>query len=125
MAFRKREPAAVIHKATTKAAAMQQIDTNHDITIDYGGPVRGELTAVTLQARLTGYASKLQQYNQFLQQADALSNTLDDMERDISSDCTVILKAAPGKFGDNSNELEMLGGTRKEERKKRKPKKAA
>src|SRR4051812_314424 len=116
MAFKKREPASGINKAGTKTAAMQQIDSIHDTALDYGGPVRGALTTVTVQGKLTDYGAKLQQYNQLLQQADALSNTLDKMEDDIASDCSAVLKAAAGKFGDNSNELEMLGGTRREER---------
>ncbi len=120
MAYKKREPAPIVNKATTRLAAMVQIDTNQTTPIDYGGPLRGALTSATLQAKLANYAAKLQEYNQLLQQADTISNTLEDMEDDIASDFTAVLKAAAGKFGENSNEVEMLGGTRKDERKKRK-----
>ncbi len=120
MAYKKREPAPIVNKATTRLAAMVQINTNHATSIDYGGPFRGTLTSATLQTKLTNYAAKLQEYNQLLQQADTISNTLEDIEDDIASDFTAILKAAAGKFGENSNEAEMLGGTRKDDRKKRK-----
>jgi ABC-type transporter Mla subunit MlaD len=99
---------------------MMQIDNNHATTIDYGGPLRGAITSATLQAKLTSYAAKLQEYNRLLQQADTISNTLKDLEEEIASDFTATLKAAAGKFGENSNEVEMLGGTRKEDRKRRK-----
>ncbi len=120
MAYKKREPAPIVNKATTRLAAMVQIDTNHAASIDYGGPLRGALTSTTLQTKLINYAAKLQEYNQLLQQADTIGNTLKDIEDDIASDFTAVLKAAAGKFGENSNEVEMLGGTRKDERKKRK-----
>ncbi len=119
MAYKKREPAPIVNKATTRLAAMVQINTNHATSIDYGGPFRGALTSATLQTKLTSYAVKLQEYNQLLQQADTISNTLENIEDDIASDFTAILKAAAGKFGENSNEVEMLGGTRKDDRKKR------
>ena len=119
MSYKRREPAPIVNKATTRLAAMVQINTNHATSIDYGGPFRGALTSATLQTKLTSYAVKLQEYNQLLQQADTISNTLENIEDDIASDFTAILKAAAGKFGENSNEVEMLGGTRKDDRKKR------
>lgn len=125
MAFKRREPAAIVDKTTTRVAAMAQIDTNKGKTIDYGGEDRGALTVESVQAKLTDYATALQQYNQLLQQADTAGNALADMEADIASDYAAILKSAIGKFGENSSEVEMLGGTRKVERKKRTPKKAA
>src|SRR6266487_3007650 len=108
MAFKRREPAAIVDKTTTRTAAMAQIDINQDKTIDYGGEVRGAITAVTVQARLTDYAAKLQQYNQLLQQADTAGNALADMEAEIASDYAAVLKSAIGKFGENSSEVEML-----------------
>ena len=125
MAYKRRESAAIIDKTTTRVAAMAQIDTNQSKTIDYGGGVRGAITAATVQTKLTDYAAKLQQYNQLLQQADTTANALADMEADIASDYAAVLKSAIGKFGENSSEVEMLGGTRKDERKKRTSKKAA
>jgi len=125
MAFRKKEAAPIIGKATTRVAAMAQIDINKGKTIDYGGEDRGALTVESVQAKLGDYAATLQQYNQLLQQADTVGNALADMQANIASDYAAILKSAIGKFGENSSEVEMLGGTRKQERKKRTTKKAA
>src|SRR3954452_17750123 len=99
MAFQRRSPAPIVDKTTTRVGAMAQIDTNKGKTIDYGGEDRGALTAESVQAKLTDYATRLQQYNQLLQQADAVGNILAGMEADIASDYATVLKSAIGKFG--------------------------
>lgn len=125
MAFKKREGAPIIDSAGTRLSAMEQIDTNQGVTIDYGSTIRGALTATTFKAKLLAYDAKLRDYNQFLEQADATANELDEMETDIGSDYTAVLKSAVGEFGENASEIEMLGGTRKTERKKPTAKKSA
>jgi len=124
MSFKKREPKAIIQKATTRQAGMAQIETNQGNTIDYGGDVRGALTASTVQAKLISYANELRSYNQLLQQADSAGNTLAALETEIASDYTVVLKSAVAKFGENSSEVEMLSRKKKTEQKKRIPKPA-
>jgi len=49
---------------------------------------------------------------------------MDAEEKKLNDMCTIVLAAAVSEFGDDSDEYEQLGGTRKSDRKKpvRKPK---
>jgi hypothetical protein len=123
MAFKKREAAAIVGKATSRLSAMKQIDTDQGSTIDYGGP-SGALTATEFEAEITHNAELIEEYNQLLGQADAKGNDIAASDTKIESNYSRVLSSAFGKFGEDSNEIEQLGGTRKSERKppKRKPK---
>lgn len=121
MAFRKKEAPEIINQATLRLTGMQQIDTDQGTPVDYGGPGR-VLTVATFSAKISDYNSGLKEYNNLLQQADAAGNELKALAQDIASDYTAVLSSAIGKFGDNGNEIEILGGTRKDERKKPKKK---
>ncbi len=50
-------------------------------------------------------------------QADAQSNSLKEMERTISKIGVTILKGVVSKFGADADEVEMVGGTRRSDRK--------
>ena len=124
MAFKRKETPAGIMLATTRLSAMQQIDADQGTPVDYGGPGRS-ITSATLSSKIAAYNKTLTDYNNLLQQADATGNNLKAAEADIESDYSAVLSSAVGKFGQNGNEIEMLGGTRKEERKKPAKKAAA
>jgi len=53
------------------------------------------------------------------------SNVLDKSEKDIASDCSAFLKAAAESLATTVTNLKCFGGTRREERKRKKAKKAA
>lgn len=56
--------------------------------------------------------------------ADAFCDIFKEEEKKLNDMCTIVLAAAVSEFGDDSDEYEQLGGTRKSDRKKpvRKPK---
>ena len=117
MAYQRRVDDKVIGKMKTRLSAMQQIDTDQGAAVDYGGTAN-PLTVASVQKKLDNYTKKLESYNKFLEQADRDNNDLDTMQKDIAADYSNVLSAAKPRFGKNSNEVEMLGGTRSEERKR-------
>ena len=64
------------------------------------------------------------EYNKALKAADELSNDIDAEEKILGEMSKKVLSTAVGIFGEDTDEYEQLGGTRKSDRKKpvRKPK---
>ena len=102
---------------------MQQIDADKGRVIDYGD-VGSPLTSATFEAQIEKCELEVTEHNQLLEQADGKGNDIESDEQKLKEQFASVLGAAPGKFGADSNELEMLGGTRRSERRrpKRKPK---
>lgn len=116
MAFKKRDESQRNIDARKRLTGVQKIDEKRGKTINYGMDDT-PLTYNEFQAELNAYAEALRNYNQILMQADSLSNRLQVLENKISKMYTAILKSASGKFGDDADEIEMLGGTRASDRK--------
>ena len=123
MAFNRRKSKLIVTQAKTRLSAMKQIDTDKGRVIDYGD-VGAPLTSATFEAQIRKCEDDVTEHNQLLEQADTKSNMIDSDEQKLREQFTAVLGAASGKFGEDSNEIEMLGGTRKSERKRptRKPK---
>ncbi len=126
MSYRKKTGGKVLDIAQIRLAAMTQIDTDKARVVDYGD-VGNVLTKAVYATQITAYTALIANYNQLLDQADALKNNIETAEVKLNDMNVGILAAAAAKFGRNSNELEQLGGTRKDDRKRpvRKPKKSA
>ncbi len=60
----------------------------------------------------------VEDYNQFLEQADRKGNEIAASDTKISDMNTAVLSSAKGKFTTDGSEVEQLGGKRKSERKK-------
>jgi len=77
-----------------------------------------------IAAQIAVVESKRSDYNKALKAADEQSNIMDAEEKKLNDMCTIVLASAVSEFGDDSDEYEQLGGTRKSDRKKpvRKPK---
>ena len=71
--------------------------------------------------------SQLATYNEALSFADGSLNVVQDTEQKIKTFSERMLNAVAGKYGKDSNEYELAGGTRKRDRKRtpRKPKEVA
>jgi len=104
-----------IDKAQARATALGSISP----TLDLGNG----LTLAGYQAKITAAAQKLTAYNTLLSTLDSLMNELEALEQEIKDLSERMLAAVAVKYGKDSNEYEMAGGTRKSER-KRPPKKA-
>ncbi|MEY4926752.1 MAG: hypothetical protein RI894_1188 [Bacteroidota bacterium] len=100
--------------ATVRLAALKSIDP----TADYGG----DLTIVKYEAQIVDLTATVSSYNTLLSQVDQIYNLMlvkDEALRDTSER---MLLAVAAKYGKNSSEYEMAGGTRKSEHKKAKAK---
>lgn len=111
---RKRRTSAVLETTRQRLAGLKQINP----APDFGG----NLNAAGGQAALTDCANELDSYNQNNAALDEQQNRVDTKE-DTASDWNKRTLAAVGaRYGTDSSEYEMVGGTRLSERKKPKPK---
>ena len=77
-----------------------------------------DLTAAIYDAKVTSTNGKLDAYNQLLSTADQVLNEYNAEEKELGDLNRRFLSAGEAHFGPDSSEYEMLGGTRKSERKK-------
>lgn len=83
------------------------------------------LTATIYEAKIDAVSALLNAYNQKLAELDQMQNELQAAEAELNDLNRRFLAAGEAQFGPDSNEYEMLGGTRKSERKNRRRKAAA
>lgn len=76
------------------------------------------LTDVIYQAKVDSVSALLDAYNQKIAELDQMQNDLQAAEAELNDLNRRILSAGEAQYGPDSNEYEMLGGTRKSERKK-------
>ncbi|HEV7747693.1 MAG TPA: hypothetical protein VGO56_22025 [Pyrinomonadaceae bacterium] len=76
------------------------------------------LTEIIYTAKIDSVAARLDAYNQKLAELDQDQNDLQAEEAELNDLNRRFLSAGEATYGPDSNEYEMLGGTRKSERKK-------
>jgi hypothetical protein len=81
------------------------------------------LTEAAFEEAIVAAETLLSQYNQMLSQLDELQNELAAAEKVANDKSKRILSATEATYGPDSNEYEMVGGTRLSDRKKRSSKK--
>ncbi|CAN5357191.1 hypothetical protein BH10ACI1_BH10ACI1_25340 [soil metagenome] len=114
MAYKKKNIPKDVQKAQQRTDGMKSIEP----ALDLGNGV----SVATMEAAITKVSNGISAYNTLLSQLDQMGN---DIEADIKSMNELssrALKGAEFVFGADSNEYEMLGGTRTSERKKYKKK---
>ncbi len=123
MAYREKTKSPIVEKAESRLNGMQVVDGKQETPVNYGSS-KVPLTVADMAAQIALVESKRSDYNKTLKAADEISNDIDVEEKKLNEMCTKILSAAVGQFGEDSDEYEQLGGTRKSDRKKpvRKPK---
>jgi hypothetical protein len=77
------------------------------------------ITATAYEQKITSARDLLTNYNQTLALADDLLNQFLAAEAELKEYSSRFLSAAKAKYGPNSTEYELAGGTRTEERKSR------
>jgi uncharacterized protein YukE len=102
-------------QANTRLSALKSIDP----ALDLGSG----LTVQHYETQVMALRNKLNAYNTMLSAVDQLSNEANALETALQDLSERMLLGVATKFGKNSNEYEMAGGTKKSERKKpvRKP----
>jgi hypothetical protein len=107
---RLKRTSAVVDTARQRLSGLKGITT--PITF---GP---NLTATIYEAKIDAVAAQLNAYNQKIAELDQAQNDLKAAEAELNDLNRRILSAGEAQFGPDSSEYEMLGGTRKSERKK-------
>ena len=111
MSLRKRIVSNVIQSAAARAAGLETIDPL---------PVFGtELTLQGFKTLIASGLSELAAYNTLLTEAGEAKNRVERCELQIRDYSERFLAAVAGKYGKDSDEYEMAGGTKKSERKRR------
>jgi hypothetical protein len=77
-----------------------------------------QLTIPIYEGKITTFAGKLDAYNQALAALDDMLNDLESAESDLNEFNRRYLSATEAHYGPDSSEYEMVGGTRKSERKR-------
>ena len=116
MAFKKRKPGVVVDNAKLRLDGMKQIDIHLGLTVNYGS-LANVLTKTEMSDKITDIEKNISDYNVMLEDATALLNEIVKGERQLDELYTRVLKGAVAQFGSNSDEVEVLGGTRISERK--------
>jgi hypothetical protein len=111
---RKRRTSAVLETTRQRLAGLKQINP----APDFGG----NLNAAGGQAVITDFTGELDSYNQNVAALDEQQNRVDTKEDSASDWNKRVLAAVGAKYGTDSSEYEMVGGTRLSERKKPKAK---
>ncbi|WP_396179587.1 hypothetical protein [Flavobacterium sp.] len=101
-------------KAVTRLASIKSID----VSLDLGN----EVTAAKYETEITKFKKNLDAYNTALSTIDDLYNDCITQESVLKEWNERVLNGVGFKFGKDSSQYEMAGGTRKSERKKQTPK---
>ena len=126
MAKQKRKQPRIVSQAEVRLSAMEKIDETSGRTVNYGGEKR-PLTQKEMEEQISTCEKHNSAYNKDLEAADKSYNEVLAAEEKLEEMYSEVLKGAVSEFGQDSSEVEMLGGTRKSERKRpireaRKPK---
>ena len=112
---RLRRTSKVIEQAEARANGLKSKDKDFDLG--------NGLTAAAYEQKIAATRGKLDTYNQTLATADDLLNEFLAAEKELSELNSRVLAAVKAKYGPDSTEVELAGGTRTSEvqRAKRKP----
>lgn len=112
---RLRRTSKIIEQAEARANGLKSKDENFDLG--------NGLTAAAYEQKITETRTKLDTYNQTLATADDQLNDFLAAEKRLGELSSRVLAAVKAKYGPDSTEVELAGGTRTSEvqRTKRKP----
>lgn len=117
MAYKKREEPAIVRKLKVRLDGLKKINQDHGEEIEYGTTSR-PFNAAVIDAQIKSYADLISTNNEMLNAVDRIGNNLVEYEKKLTEMYTEVLKSVIGKFGVDSTEVELVGGTRKSERKR-------
>ncbi|MGC1376685.1 MAG: hypothetical protein WA821_10690 [Anaerolineales bacterium] len=112
-------------KASSRIAAAAEKRLSALKSIDPALDLANGLSVAVYQAAIQGVQDKLFTCNTLLSQVDAATNDLRAAEKELRSLSERMLTGVASKYGKDSNEYEMAGGTRKSEIKRSPRKKKA
>ncbi|MEH2252861.1 hypothetical protein [Nostoc sp.] len=107
---RQKRNSGVLSKADMRLACVKSISPTLDVGVG--------LTVKDYTDRIVSLRQSLETYNTILSTIDVLSTQITEKEKDLADYSQQILLGVAHKFGNNSHEYQMAGGTRKSERKR-------
>lgn len=115
MAYQRKKTSKAVARVKPRLDAMKTVDKAKGKAVNYGGEER-PLTVSSVAEQIKTVEALISSYNGKLDEADALNNQIKAAERTLTDMDTAVLRGAKNNFGDNSDEVEQLGGTRRSER---------
>jgi uncharacterized protein (DUF1501 family) len=115
MSRRKKTSSITLERSAARAAGLESIDP----ALDLGNG----LSLATYRAAIADTSAKLSAYNTLLSQVDEAHNAFAAAESGLGETSDRMLAGVASKYGRNSDQYEMAGGTKRSERKR--PGKAA
>ncbi len=106
-----RKSSRVIADAQERSADLRAIDPELDLG--------NNLTVAAYDTKIAEVQTALDAYNGLLAQADAAGNDFRTLEKELRDLSSRMLSGVKVKYGRDSNEYEMAGGTRLSDRKKK------
>lgn len=103
MAYR-RKSSEIIAEAQERSGNLRAIDPNLDLG--------NNLTVAAYDAKIAETQAALDAYNGHLAQADAAGNDFQALEKELRELSSQMLSGVKVKYGRDSNQYEMAGGTR-------------
>lgn len=107
---RLKRTSAVLEAARKRLSGLKGIDPPANLGVN--------LTEAIYTAKIDSVSARLDAYNQKIAELDQLQNELQQEEAELNDLNRRFLSAGEAVYGPDSSEYEMLGGTRKSERKK-------
>ena len=107
---RPKRDSRILSKAEMRLASIKSISP----TLDVGD----RLTVIDYTDKIESLRQSLEAYNTTLSTIDVLLTQIIENEQDLADYSEKILLGVAYKFGKNSHEYQMAGGTRKSERKR-------
>lgn len=117
MALRKRNPSLKVTRAEKRLEAMNELDRKHEKAINYGGE-NNPLSTTEMRTQIDECRMLINEYNYILEMADKKAGEIRISEEKLGDLFTRVLAGAKSIFGVDSDEVEVLGGTKKSERKR-------
>ena len=110
MARRKKE-SSTLAKAERRLSGMKSISEKLDLG--------NGLSTVSYEKDIVALRKEIAEYNTLLSKADAAANRVKQAEKELSGLTSKMLIGVALKYGKDSSEYEMVGGTRKSEQRRR------
>ena len=110
---RRKKSSTALTKSERRLAGMKSIDAKLDLG--------NGLTVASFEKEIVQLRQKISDYNTLLSKADAAANDVASLEKALSSTSQRMLMGVALKYGKDSSKYEMAGGTRRSERKRRRP----
>ncbi len=107
---RRKKQSATLNKAQKRLAGLKSIDPK----VDLGNG----LTVAAYEKEITEFRQKVEAYNTLLSKVDDAANNVQSLEKELSVAAENVLLAVKLKYGKDSSEYEMVGGTRQSERRR-------